>query len=216
VSWGRELGRRFRDALRSARREGTRVDAWQFDEIPSQAARGRAYRDFARGVLAGLTLGRPVLGDREERGFVWSPLKVLRLARVPIDPELSAFWRQLDRATFRLAAEEYPAFDGDPRAAARTQAAAQRALAAQGVSRRSLAAKYLVVITPGEHLAPGLGGNVHGWRRDRVARWRTAYVEERARLGVAGFGYFDFREENASSTVIRDALRALAAGLRAV
>jgi hypothetical protein len=213
VTWGRELGRRFRDALRAARREGVRVDSWQFDEIPSQAARSRAYRDFVRGVLAGLTFGRAPLGDREQHGFVWSPLKVLRLARAPLDPELTAFWRQLDRAAFRLAGEEFPVFAGDPRAAARAQAAAQRALAAQGVARRSLAAKYVAGMTPGHHLAPGLGGNVRRWRRDRVLRWRTAYVEERARLGVAGLGEFNFREENASDAVIRDTLRALAAGL---
>jgi hypothetical protein len=213
VGWGRELGRRFRDALRAARREGVRVDTWQFDEIPSQAARSRAYRDFVRGVLAGLTFGRSVLGDREQHGFVWSPLKVLRLATAPVDAELTAFWRQLDRAAFRLAGEEFPVFEGDPRAAARAQAAAQRALAAGGVSRRSLAAKYVAGMTPGEHLAPGLGGNVHRWRRDRVARWRNAYVEERARFGVAGFGEFNFRHENASNTVIRDVLHALATGL---
>lgn len=215
VGWGRELGRRFRDAVRTARRQGVRVDAWQFDEVPSQAGRagGRAHRDFVRGVLAGLTFGRSVLGDREQRGFVWSPLKVLLLASAPLDAELTAFWRQLDRAAFRLAGEEYALFEGDPRAAARAQAAAQRMLGRQGVSRQSLAAKYIAGTTPGHHLGPGLGGNVHGWRRDRVARWRTAYVEERARLGVAGFGEFHFRQENASPALMRDVLRALAVGL---
>jgi hypothetical protein len=215
VSWGRELGRRFRDALRAARREGVRVDTWQFDEIPSAVGRrgGRARRDFVRGVLARLTFGRSVLGDREQRGFVWSPLTVLLLASAPLDAELSAFWRQLDRAAFRLAGEEYPVFEGDPRAAARAQAAAQRVLARRGLSRQSLAAKYLAGMTPGHHLGPGLGGNVHGWRRDRVARWRTAYVEERARLGVAGLGEFHFRQANASPAVMRDVLRALALAL---
>jgi len=74
VAWGRELGRRYRDSIRAARREGVRVDAWQFDELLGQAARsgGRGYREFLRGVLAGLTFGRPQLNDREERGFVWS------------------------------------------------------------------------------------------------------------------------------------------------
>jgi hypothetical protein len=213
VAWGRELGRRFRDALRAARNEGVRIDTWQFDEIPSRAGRSRAYRDFVRGILAGLTFGRAPLGDREQHGFVWSPLRVLRLASAPVDAELTAFWRQLDRATFRLAGEEFPVFDGDPRAAARTQAAAQRALAAGGVTRRSLAAKYVAGMTPGQHLAPGLGGNVHRWRRDRVARWRAAYVEERVGLGVAGLGEFHFRRENAAEAVVEDVLRALAAGL---
>jgi hypothetical protein len=154
-----------------------------------------------------------VLGDREQRGFVWSPLRVLRFASAPIDSELTAFWRQLDRASFRLAGEEYPVFEGDPRAAARAQAAAQRALAAGGAIRRSLAAKYVAGMTPGHHLAPGLGGNVHRWRRDRVSRWRTAYVEERARIGVAGFGEFHFRDGNASEAVIDDVLRSVAAGI---
>ena len=54
-AWGRELGRRYRDSLRAARREGVRVDSWQFDELMSEATgpRGRAYREFLRGVLAG-------------------------------------------------------------------------------------------------------------------------------------------------------------------
>jgi hypothetical protein len=213
VAWGRELGRRFRDALRAARREGIRIDTWQFDEIPSQAGRSRPYRDFVRGILAGLTFGRAPLGDREQHGFVWSPLRVLRLASAPVDAELTAFWRQLDRATFRLAGEEFPVFHGDPRTAARAQAAAQRALAAGGVTRRKLAAKYVAGMTPGHHLAPGLGGNVLRWQRDRVARWRSAYVEERVRLGVSGLGEFHFRQENASEAVVKDVLRALAAGL---
>jgi hypothetical protein len=68
-------------------------------------------------------------------------------------------------------------------------------------------------MTPGHRLAPGLGGNVHRWRRDRVARWRTAYVQERVRLGLAGLGEFHFRRENASKAVVQDVLRALAAGL---
>jgi hypothetical protein len=216
VLWGRELGRRFRDAIRAARRERIRIDNWQFDEIPSQASgvNGRAYRDFVRGVLAGLTFGRAALGDREQHGFVWTPLRVLRLASAPVDPELTAFWRQLDRASFRLAGEEFPVFAGDPRATARAQAAGQRALARGGVSRRSLAAKYLAGITPGEHLEPGLGGNVQRWSPARVRRWRADYVDERVRVGVAGVGAFHFRYENARKPVPRDVLSALAAALR--
>jgi hypothetical protein len=215
VAWGRELGRRYRDALRNGRRAGIRVDTWQFDEIPAQAATSRAAREFVRGVLAGLTFGRVALEDREERGFVWSPLKVLRFARAPIDPELTAFWRQLDRAAFRLAGEEFPVFDGDPRATARAQAGAQRTLGREGVARKSLAAKYVAGMTPGHHLAAGLGGNVHGWRRERVARWRNEYVDERARLGVAGFGEFHFRQENSTTPVLRDVLGAVGAALTA-
>jgi hypothetical protein len=155
-----------------------------------------------------------VLGDREEHGFVWAPLRVLRLASAPVDAELTAFWRQLDRAAFRLAGEEFPVFAGDPRGTARTQAAAQRALARGGVSRRSLAAKYVAGVTPGLHLEPGLGGNVQHWTPARVRRWRADYVDERVRLGVAGVGAFHFRYENSRTPVMRDVLGALAAALR--
>ena len=139
---------------------------------------------------------------------------MLGLAWLPVDSELTAFWRQLDRASFRLAGEEYPVFEGDPRAAARAQAGAHRDLDRRGVSRRSLASKYLAGITPGHHLGPGLRGNVHRWPLSRVASWREAYVEERARLGVAGLGAFQFRFENAAAAVMRDVTRALARGLR--
>ena len=86
-------------------------------------------------------------------------------------------------------------------------------LARRGTARRSLAAKYLAGMTPGEHLGPGLGGNVHKWSRSRVARWREAYADERARLGIAGLGQFHFRLENASTPVMRDALRAIGRAL---
>jgi hypothetical protein len=216
VAWGRELGRRFRDSLRAARRQRVRIDTWQFDELPSQAGRraGRAYRDFSRGVLAGLTFGRRSLGDREQHGFVWSPLRVLRLATAQVDAELTAFWRQLDRASFRLAGEEFPVFAGDPRATARVQAAGQRALARGGASRRSLSEKYVAGITPGAELAPGLGGNVNRWSQARVRGWRAEYVAERARIGVSGVGAFHFRYANARTPVLRDVLAALAAALR--
>jgi hypothetical protein len=36
VAWGRELGRRFRDEVRSAESEGVGVDAWQFDELVAE------------------------------------------------------------------------------------------------------------------------------------------------------------------------------------
>jgi hypothetical protein len=215
VAWGRELGRRYRDSIRAARREGVRVDTWQFDELLGQAARsgGRGYREFLRGVLAGLTFGRPQLNEPEERGFVWSPLRVLELASLPTDSELATFWLQLDRSCFRIAGEEYPRFEGDPRAAASAQARAQRVLGRRGTARRSLAAKYLAGMTPGQHLGPGLGGNVHKWSRSRVARWREAYADERTRSGVAGLGQFHFRLENASTPVMRDALRAIGRAL---
>ena len=215
TNWGRELGRRYRDSIRAARREGVRVDSWQFDELLGQAARpgGRSYREFLRGALAGLTNGRREVKDAQERGFVWSPLRVLELASRPTDSELATFWLQLDQACFRIAGEEYPRFEGDARAAAAAQARAHRVLARRGTARRSLAAKYLAGMTPGEHLGPGLAGNVHRWPRARVARWREAYADERASLGVAGLGQFHFRAENATTPVMRDALRAIGRAL---
>jgi hypothetical protein len=80
VAWGTELGRRFRDALRP-----TPVPAWQFDEIVSQVAQGRAWRDFVRGVLDGLALGRPVLGDTPQRGIVWMARNAFHIAQRAAD-----------------------------------------------------------------------------------------------------------------------------------
>jgi hypothetical protein len=46
-----------------------------------------------------------------------------------------------------------------------------------------------------------------------VDRWRAKYVDERARMGVAGFGAYDFRYENSSEQVMRDTSSGLARGL---
>jgi len=63
------------------------------------------------------------------------------------------------------------------------------------------------------HLARGLGGNVSGWPRGEVNRWRAKYVDERARIGVFGFGAYHFRFENSSEQVMRDTIAGLARGL---
>jgi hypothetical protein len=68
-------------------------------------------------------------------------------------------------------------------------------------------------MTPGYDPARNLGGNVHDWPRPKVNAWRASYVQERARIGVAGFGEFNFRGPNSRPTVIHDVLSALAAGL---
>ena len=55
---------------------------------------------------------------------------------------------------------------------------------------------------------------MNGWPRSEVNRWRSKYVEERERIGVAGFGaYHFFRFENSSEQVMRDTLSGLARGL---
>jgi len=74
TAWGVEVGRRYRDTIRHARAAGITVDSWQLDELGTQLAgpQGRQHREFVRGVLQGMTFGRPVLGDSEGKGVVWS------------------------------------------------------------------------------------------------------------------------------------------------
>jgi hypothetical protein len=215
TGWGLELGRRYRDLIRHSRQAGIDVDSWQLDELGTQVAQaqGRKFREFVRGVLQGITFGRPQLPDVEGKGWVWSTREALLLARLPITAELRAFWRQLERASFRIACEEFPDFVGDPARAARAQADGQRALAAGGPVRRALAGRYVSGMTPGYRIGHGLGGNVRGLSRANVNRWRNGYVAERARIGVAGFGEFHFLFENRRASVMQDAARAVARGM---
>lgn len=217
VSWGIELGARYRDLMRAAGDAGTQVDAWQLDEIvpTAAAAGGGPIREFTRGVLRGLVFGRPALGDSAMRGFVWVAHTALGIAGLPITAELTTFWRTLNRAALAYVGEEYAPFDGDPRAVARRYASGQRALAAGGPVRRALARRYMPGMTPGYDSSSNLGGNVHHWSRARVNAWRAAYVQERVRSGVLGLAEFDFRFANSEPAVIHDVLSALAAALRA-
>jgi hypothetical protein len=217
IGWGVEIGRRYRDTIRNARRARIRVDTWQLDELGTQLAggQGRQHREFVRGILQGLTFGRRVLGDGEMKGFVWATRAAMRVASRPVDAELTAFWRQLDRASFRLVGEEYPDFVGDPRTAARTWSDGQRALAAGGPVRQALAGRYVAGMSPGYRIGVGLGGNVRGLSRGEVNRWRNAYVDARA-PNVAAFGQFHFRFENARTFVMQDAVRAVARGMARV
>jgi hypothetical protein len=212
VTWGIELGRRFRDELRAAARAGTEVASWQLDEILAEAAgsQGRQYRDLTRGALRGLVFGRPALRDRPQQGLVWWAHTAFALATRALTPELAAFWRILNRAALGLIGEEYPEFAGSPAAAARSQASAQRGLQRGGPVRRALARKYVAGLTPGYRLSPGLGGNTRGLPRTEVNRWREQYVQARAAAGVAGFAEFTFRFENSSPRVMQDVLNTLA------
>jgi hypothetical protein len=207
VTWSVELGARFRDALR----ESAVTDTWQLDEIVAECAGplGRPYRELTRGVLRGLVFGRPALGDTPYRGLVWWSKTAHTLAARRLTPELATFWRMLDRACLGLIGEEYPEFTGDPRAAARAGAPAQNALLRSGEIRRRLGRKYVCGLTPGFHLAPGLGGNTRGLSRTAAARWRAGYLHARAATPVAGFAEFNFRFENSSSAVVRELLREL-------
>jgi hypothetical protein len=211
VSWGVELGSRYRDQIRLTQAAGFIVDSWQLDEIVPSAARtgGAALREFLRGVFGGLVFGRPQLEDQTVQGLVWVAHSALTLASLPITSELAKFWNTLNRAALGYIGEEYPRFEGPPRTVARAQASGQRALAAGGPVRKALARKYVAGMTPGYHLEPGLGGNVHGWSRPQVNSWRAQYVDQRARDGAAGLGEFDFRFGNSAPTVVHDTLSAI-------
>jgi hypothetical protein len=215
VTWGVELGGRFRDQLRAAAHAGAPVATWQLDEIQAEAAgsQGRQYRELTRGALRGLVFGRPRLGDRPQQGLVWWAHTAFALASRAVTPELTAFWRILNRASLGLIGEEYPEFIGSPVAAARSEAAGQRALQRGGPVRRALARKYVAGLTPGYHLAAGLGGNTHHLPREQVNRWRQQYVQARAAAGVSGFAEFTLRFENSSARVLQDVLRTLARAL---
>jgi hypothetical protein len=216
LEWGKELGRRFRDEVRLAEAEGVRVDAWQLDELVAELSggQGRQWREFTRGTLHGLNFGRLEFGDGPRIGFVWASLSGLRIASLPVSSELGAFWRALDSATFALVGEEYTPFTGNPDDRARQFASTQLNLRrTRGEIRRRLAAKYVVGMTPGWHLARGLGGNVGRMPRAVVNRWRAKYVDERERHGVYGFGAYHFRFENSTEQVMKDTLAGLARGL---
>jgi hypothetical protein len=209
LAWGTELGRRFRDALRRA----PQARSWQFDEIVSQVAVDRAWRDVIRGILEGLGHGRPKLGDRLQPGVVWMARRAFPLASQPVGTELQRFWQAAEHATAHLAGEEYPEFVGDPRAAARALDAGRRALLAGGPVRRALGQRYIAGLSPGVEVRPGLGGNVAGLAPNAVHRWRQAYASERVADGVAGVAVFDFRGRNGTPETVRAVLRELAASL---
>jgi hypothetical protein len=208
VAAGREAGRLFRDALRGL---PGGAETWQFDELSRQVASSRPVREFARGVLDGMLHSRSQ--DRDVSGFVWLAHGAFALPLRPIDAELTAFWHVVDAAASHIAGEEFPQFVGDPAAAAHTEDAGRRALAAGGPIRRSLAARYIAGITPGYRLVPGLGGNVEGRSRTFVNRWRGRYLAARRATSVRDFAVFNFRFANASPQVMTDVLRAIARAL---
>jgi hypothetical protein len=215
IGWGLEVGRRYRDTIRHARQANITVNSWQIEELGPQLAgpQGRQFREFTRGVLQGITFGRRVLNDREQKGWVWSTRQALRLASLPVDAELNAFWHQLNRASFRIVGEEFPYFVGTPANAARIQADGQRALASGGPVRRSLAGRYCAGMTPGYRIGRGYGGNVNGLSRAGVNQWRNGYIADRARMGLASFGEYLFRYENSRTFVMQDTARAVARGM---
>jgi hypothetical protein len=207
--WGRELGRRFRDRIRNKRRHGTRVTTWQFDEIVSEVAKDGRRRALIRGVLEGLHRGRRELGDRKLPGIVFATQRAMRTARR--GGTFRRFWRAVDRVALYVVGEEYPDFTGRAASVARRQSAGQRALRR---ASRSLARKYVVGMTPGARLEPGLGGNVRRRSVGAVNGWREHYVRARARRRPAGFAQYHFRFENSRTKVMKGAVRVLAKGTR--
>jgi hypothetical protein len=204
VAAGRAAGRKFREQMSSPLFP---VETWQLDELSRDVARSRPLREFTRGVLDGLLHGGA--RERDVRGFVWLAEGAFGLPSLPIDAELQKFWESVDPAAAHIVGEEFPAFVGDPAAAAHAEDAGRRALAAGGPIRRSLARRYAAGITPGYRLAPGLGGNVAHRSRAYVNRWRAGYLSARRTVGVRDFAAFHFRFGNASPQVMRDVLVAL-------
>jgi len=213
--WGLELGRRYRDRIRIKRAGGLSVTTWQFDELRNEVAGHGGYRlrQLTIGVLRGLAHGRPQLGDVDLPGIVYATAPALRMA-AGRGESIARFWRAVDETTLYLVGEEYPAFAGSPRRAARRYASLHHALARGDAARRSLAARYVVGLTPGARLLPGLGGNVHHRRRSVVRRWRLAYVRARAASRPAGICQYNFTFQNAAVPVMNDAVAALANGIQ--
>ena len=213
-AWAVEVGRRFRDEIRSARRAGVQIDTWQFDEISPSAAdpiKGPPVRLFARGVLEGLFQGRRELGDRPLPGIAYISNTAFQLGQQPLTQEMTALWSTIDRTCFRFVGEEYPTFRGDPAAAAEHEARLQLGLEKLGGPAARVAAKYAAGNSPGYILGEFLGGDVASWPRAQVNMWRTAYLEARARQGVSGFGEYDFLKENEAPDVFRDTFSSIEA-----
>jgi hypothetical protein len=214
---GLELGRRFRDRIRSKRNAGKRVVTWQLDELPSdlRGRQGARVRGFMLGVIRGLAYGRPRLGDRRLPGIVFATPQALSLAGRPTrHGRWRHFWRAVNRASLYLVGEEYPAFVGPPARAARRAGALRRRMWRRGGARRALARKYVAGMTPGYRLLAGLGGNVRHLSRPAVARWRRGFVRARAREDLAGLAQYLLAYGNARIPVLHDVLAAMVQGAR--
>jgi hypothetical protein len=140
---------------------------------------------------------------------VFATQRAMRTARRGGD--FRRFWRAVDRAALWVVGEEYPEFGGAPGRVARRESVGQKALRRVG---GTLARKYVVGMTPGARLEPGLGGNVGRRSVGAVNGWRDGFVRARSRYRPAGFAQYHFRFENSSAKVMRAAVRSLAKGAR--
>lgn len=214
--WGVELGRRWRDRIRDYRAAGKHVVTWQLDELISELATssdGWKRRQFVQGALKGVTYGRRELDDAKLPGIVWSTGAALSLARSSAnDP----FWRAVDDSALYIVGEEYPIFAGPPTRAAASYSLWRSTLYRRGGALRSLSRKYVVGMTPGHLILPGLGGNVQGRSRSQARSWRRSYIRARARTGPAGLAEYNFTYANATWPSLRDVLEDLATGIKVI
>jgi hypothetical protein len=212
--WGVELGRRWRDRIRDKRAAGKHVVTWQLDELISELAHSDGWkrRQFVQGAMRGVTYGRPQLDDAKLPGIVWATGAALSLARSSSN---DAFWRAVDDCALFIVGEEYPAFSGSAASAAAGYARWRSLLYQRGGALRSLSRKYVVGMTPGHLILPGLGGNVQRRARSSARGWRRAFIRERARTGPAGLAEYNFTYANATWRSMRDVLEDLAMGLKA-
>ena len=217
LRWGLELGRRMRDSIRLAK--GVRVDSWQLDEISHTASdltkAGAAWRTVLAGVVHGLAYGRPELLDKPMMGLVFID-RPLSFASLPDLPDTRRLMWELNHGAAGILGEEYPSFNGDPKAKARTAARAQQSLLSGGGSRTGLGRKYIPTLTPGYNHNGGakfLYGNVDNCSDAWVDQWRTAYITARAATGVAGLAEFNFSGNNGRPAVINAAIDALGEGV---
>lgn len=211
--WGVELGRRWRDRIRTRRADGKHVVTWQLDELISElaASDGWKRRQFVQGAMRGVTYGRPQLDDAKLPGIVWATGAALSLARSSAH---DSFWRAVDDSALFIVGEEYPIFSGPPSRAASSYSTWRSTLYRRGGALRSLSRKYVVGMTPGHLILPGLGGNVQRRSRSTARSWRRAYIRDRARSGPAGLAEYNFTYANATWRSMRDVLEDLAAGLK--
>jgi hypothetical protein len=226
LNWGRELGRRFRDQIRRARQAGEPIaTTWQFDEILREVVEGPnsvGHQRYATGILDGLRLGRPVLGDKSQQGIIWaarSTLLPLPSLPAPMGSVIARLWAAINKAALFYVGEEYMDFDGDAAKAATVNAAGQRRLLAAGPIRHRIGMKYVAGMTPG--YIPNdssLGGNVHNWPPSKVNAWLKRYVVvRRSQTPLAGFAQFNFTGTNANARpqIVTDAVRTAVAGIAA-
>jgi hypothetical protein len=213
-AWGVELGRRWRDRIRERRAAGKHVVTWQLDELISELATssdGWKRRQFVQGAMRGVTYGRPELDDAKLPGIVWATGAALSLARSSAH---DSFWRAVDDCALFIVGEEYPIFSGSAASAADGYARWRSLLYQRGGALRSLSRKYVVGMTPGHLILPGLGGNVQRRARSTARSWRRAFIRERAQTKPAGLAEYNFTYANATWRSMRDVLEDLAAGLQ--